>query len=113
MNPGTLNQILTVYRRESQKDELGQVSDAWVKQPGLIWARMMKAGGGSKEQADRETPSTSITFRARVQSAASSILPGDRISWRGDQYILLAEYPVGDGKEFIDLNVEKHADRTA
>jgi head-tail adaptor len=110
MNPGKLNQVLTIYRRESSKDSLGQVSNSWVKQPGLIWARLMKSGGGSTEQADRESSSNSLTFRARLQSQAGSLQPDDRISWRGDQHIIKASFPVGDGDEWIEIELERHAD---
>lgn len=113
MNPGTLNQVLTIYRRESSSDSLGQRSDSWVKQPGLIWARLMKSSGGSNEQSDRESSSVTLTFRARVQSQASDLLSDDRISWRGDQYLILSISPAGDGKEFIDIQCQKRGDRTA
>lgn len=81
MNPGLLREPLSLERKSTTKDSLGQPLDTWTKVTGSdkIRARKMKPKAPEEEvSGDREREEETAVFRVRSQPWRSLYQNGDR-----------------------------------
>lgn len=82
MNPGILNQRVTIERLESGQDELGQPYTIWILL-GTVWAAVEPQAG--REFVAAGAAQSELTTKIRIRHRIG-ITSGDRVTHEGRVY---------------------------
>ena len=100
MNARILDKRITIERKESTRDPIGQPIDAWVV-VATVWANIKYPSGKEFVSADRQTAETVASMRIRKREIDNEM----RIRIGSDIYEITAV--LQDGNRFINLATKK------
>jgi head-tail adaptor len=80
---GTLTERVCLQRRSGGRDDLGGADGAWSAGV-TVWASMASVTPAAWGQGDR--PNAAPRWRATIRAIGAGVLPGDRLTWRGQPY---------------------------
>ena len=98
-NAGNLDQRLTLRRRQSGVDVLGQESTSWTTLA-TVWGRAEPIRGREFFAAATVQSETAVRFTVRYRADLS---PADQVLWRGQAHDIQSVIDVGGRKETLEL----------
>lgn len=98
---------VTIQRRGTGADEIGQPVDAWVD-VATVWANVRHAGGLEAIKAGANVSTVRASIRIRWRAGIDN---GMRVTHGATVYDIKAVLPDEIGREYVDLVCETGAER--
>jgi SPP1 family predicted phage head-tail adaptor len=104
MNPGNLDQLITIKRETRTTDGMGGDTVALVDVAANLWAHVRPRTGRELAKHDRVEAPAMYLFKIRNRS---DILDSDRIVWNGATYNIRAVLTEGTRDMYLEINAER------
>lgn len=97
---GQLNQRVQFKRRQSGRNELDELVDAWSDVWTPLWAKVEPLTGREFLAAGAEQSTVDTRFIIRFREGVTEQM---RVAWRGAEYDIRSAQPVDGGREWIEV----------
>ncbi len=99
MDPGKLNQRVTLQRRAAGEDAMGQANGAW-EDVAPLWAQVLPLRGREYFAAAAVQQETSVKVTIRYRP---DVTPSMRLVWQGVPYDITSVVQLGGRKFWLEL----------
>jgi SPP1 family predicted phage head-tail adaptor len=99
MDPGKLNQRVTLQRRAAGADAMGQASGAW-EDVATLWAQVLPLRGREFFAAAQVQQELSIKVTIRYRA---DVAPSMRLVWQGQPHDITGVVQIGGKKDWLEV----------
>lgn len=99
MDPGKLNQRVTLQQRAAGEDAMGQANGAW-QDVATVWAQVMPLRGREFFAAAQTQQELSIKVTMRYRAG---VTPSMALLWQGQRYDITGVIQLGGRREWLEV----------